>query len=129
MATRQVISTDKAPAAIGAYSQAVKHAGTLYISGQIPLDPETQNVVEGEPRTQVTQVFDNLSAIAEAAGASLANVVKLTVYLVDLNDFPVVNEVMGEYFEQPYPARAAIGVASLPKGVGVEVEAILALQD
>ncbi len=129
MATRQVISTDKAPAAIGAYSQAVKHAGTLYISGQIPLDPETQNVVEGEPRTQVTQVFDNLSAIAEAAGASLANVVKLTVYLVDLNDFPVVNEVMGEYFEEPYPARAAIGVASLPKGVGVEVEAILALQD
>lgn len=129
MATRQVISTDKAPAAIGAYSQAVKHAGTLYISGQIPLDPETQNVVEGEPRTQVTQVFDNLSAIAEAAGASLANVVKLTVYLVDLNDFPVVNEVMGEYFEKPYPARAAIGVASLPKGVGVEVEAILALQD
>lgn len=129
MATRQVISTDKAPAAIGAYSQAVKHAGTLYISGQIPLDPETQNVVEGEPRTQVTQVFDNLSAIAEAAGASLANVVKLTVYLVDLNDFPVVNEVMGEYFVKPYPARAAIGVASLPKGVGVEVEAILALQD
>ena len=129
MATRQVISTDKAPAAIGAYSQAVKHAGTLYISGQIPLDPETQDVVEGEPRTQVTQVFDNLSAIAEAAGASLANVVKLTVYLVDLNDFPVVNEVMGEYFEEPYPARAAIGVASLPKGVGVEVEAILALQD
>ena len=129
MATRQVISTDKAPAAIGAYSQAVKHAGTLYISGQIPLDPETQNVVEGEPRTQVTQVFDNLSAIAEAAGASLANVVKLTVYLVDLNDFPVVNEVMGEYFEEPYPARAAIGVASLPKGVSVEVEAILALQD
>lgn len=129
MATRQVISTDKAPAAIGAYSQAVKQAGTLYISGQIPLDPETQNVVEGEPRTQVTQVFDNLSAIAEAAGASLANVVKLTVYLVDLNDFPVVNEVMGEYFEEPYPARAAIGVASLPKGVGVEVEAILALQD
>lgn len=129
MATRQVISTDKAPAAIGAYSQAVKHAGTLYISGQIPLDPQTQDVVAGEPRIQIAQVFDNLSAIAEAAGASLADVVKLTVYLVDLNEFPVVNEVMGEYFEKPYPARAAIGVASLPKGVGVEVEAILALKD
>lgn len=129
MATRQVISTDKAPAAIGAYSQAVQHAGTLYISGQIPLEPETQNVVEGDARAQIVQVFENLTAIAQAAGASLENVIKLTVYLVNLNDFPIVNEVMGEYFEEPYPARAAIGVASLPKGAGVEVEAVLALRD
>ncbi len=128
MTIRQIISTDKAPAAIGAYSQAVKHAGTLYVSGQIPLDPETQEVVDGDIRTHIKQVFANLSAIAQAAGVSLAHVVKLTVYLVDLNDFPIVNEVMGEIFEQPYPARAAIGVASLPKGVGVEVEAILTLQ-
>ncbi len=129
MTTRQIVSTDNAPAAIGAYSQAVKHAGTLYVSGQIPLDPATQEVVAGDARAQIVQVFRNLSAIVDAAGASLSQVIKLTVYLVDLGEFPIVNEVMGEFFEQPYPARAAIGVASLPKGVGVEVEAIVALQD
>ncbi len=129
MVVRQTISTDNAPAAIGAYSQAVKHAGTLYVSGQIPLDPATQDVVAGDARAQIVRVFDNLAAIVEAAGAGLENVVKLTVFLVDLGDFPIVNEVMGEYFEQPYPARAAIGVAALPKGVGVEVEAIVALHD
>ncbi len=128
MTTRNTISTDKAPAAIGAYSQAVKHAGTLYVSGQIPLDPVTQDVVEGDVYTQIKQVFQNLSAIAQAAHASLDDVVKLTVYLVNLADFPIVNEVMAEFFNEPYPARAAIGVASLPKGVGVEVEAILAIQ-
>lgn len=129
MTIRKTISTDKAPAAIGAYSQAVQHAGTLYVSGQIPLDPITQEVVDGDVRSQIEQVFQNLFAIAEAAGASLDDVVKLTVYLVDLGNFPIVNEVMAEFFAQPYPARAAIGVASLPKGVGVEVEAILSVQD
>ena len=129
MAIRQVIATDKAPAAIGAYSQAVKHAGTLYISGQIPLDPDTQEVISGDARAQIVQVFQNLAAIAHAAGASLDHVIKLTVYLVDLGEFPIVNEVMSEFFQEPYPARAAIGVAALPKGVGVEVEAILAVQD
>ena len=129
MAIRQVIATDKAPAAIGAYSQAVKHAGTLYISGQIPLDPDTQDVISGDARAQIVQVFQNLTAIAHAAGASLDHVIKLTVYLVDLGEFPIVNEVMSEFFQEPYPARAAIGVAALPKGVGVEVEAILAVQD
>ncbi len=129
MTVRQIIATDQAPAAIGAYSQAVRHAGTLYVSGQIPLDPRTQNVVAGDVRAQTVQVFRNLSAIVEAADTTLAHVIKLTVYLVDLKNFPVVNEVMGEFFEQPYPSRAAIGVAALPKDVGIEVEAVVALQD
>ena len=115
MPIRQIVSTDNAPAAIGAYSQAVKHAGTLYISGQIPLDPNTQEIVSGDARAQIVQVFRNLLAVAEAAGASSDHIVKLMVYLVDLGNFPIVNEVMGEFFNEPYPARAAVGVASLPK--------------
>ena len=129
MSARQVISTDKAPVAIGAYSQAVRHQQTLFVSGQIPLDPTSGEVVAGDARTQIDQTFKNLKAIVEAADASLDDVVKLTVYLTDLGEFPIVNEVMAEYFEQPYPARAAIGIASLPKGVGVEVEAIVALKE
>ena len=127
MTNRQIISTDKAPSAIGAYSQAVRSSDTVYISGQIPLDPTTQEVVDGDARTQIERVFQNVAAVAAAAGGSLADIVKLTVYLTDLGNFPTVNEVMGEYFTEPYPARAAIGVASLPKGVSVEVEAIMVL--
>ncbi len=127
MTNRQIISTDKAPSAIGAYSQAVRSSDTVYISGQIPLDPTTQEVVDGDARTQIDRVFQNVAAVATAAGGSLADIVKLTVYLTDLGNFPTVNEVMGEYFTEPYPARAAIGVASLPKGVSVEVEAIMVL--
>ena len=124
MTSRQAISTSQAPDAIGAYSQAVVAGHTLYISGQIPLNPETMEVVEGDMETQIRRVFDNLSAVADAAGASLADAVKLTVFLTD---FPTVNQVMAEYFDEPYPARAAIGVAALPKGVPVEVEAIVYL--
>ena len=127
MTSRQAISTLEAPDAIGAYSQAVVAGNTLYISGQIPLDPETMEVVGGDMETQIRRVFDNLSAVADAAGASLADAVKLTVFLTDLTDFPTVNQVMAEYFDEPYPARAAIGVAALPKGVPVEVEAIVFL--
>ena len=127
MTNRQIISTDKAPSAIGAYSQAVRSSDTVYISGQIPLDPTTQEVVDGDARTQIDRVFQNVEAVALAAGGSLSDIVKLTVYLTDLGNFPTVNEVMGEYFTEPYPARAAIGVASLPKGVSVEVEAIMVL--
>ena len=127
MTNRQIISTDKAPSAIGAYSQAVRSSDTVYISGQIPLDPTTQEVVDGDARTQIDRVFQNVAAVALAAGGSLSDIVKLTVYLTDLGNFPTVNEVMGEYFTEPYPARAAIGVASLPKGVLVEVEAIMVL--
>ncbi len=127
MTNRQFISTDKAPSAIGAYSQAVRSSDTVYISGQIPLDPTTQEVVDGDARTQIDRVFQNVAAVALAAGGSLSDIVKLTVYLTDLGNFPTVNEVMGEYFTEPYPARAAIGVASLPKGVSVEVEAIMVL--
>lgn len=127
MSTKTTISTDRAPQAIGAYSQAVRVGDLVYISGQIPLNPETQEVISGSFRQQACQIFDNLAAIAEAAGGTLEDVVKLTVYLVDLQNFPTINEVMGEYFDEPYPARAAIGVASLPKGAGIEVEAIMAL--
>jgi reactive intermediate/imine deaminase len=119
------IHTTRAPAAIGTYSQAVRAGNTVYLSGQIPLDPSTMKVVEGGPREQIEQVFENLAAVAEAAGGSLANAVKLTVYLTDLAHFPLVNETMAEYFTEPYPARAAIGVAQLPRGVAVEVDAIL----
>jgi reactive intermediate/imine deaminase len=119
------IHTTRAPAAIGTYSQAVRAGNTVYLSGQIPLDPSTMKVVEGGPREQIEQVFENLAAVAEAAGGSLANAVKLTVYLTDLAHFPLVNETMAEYFAEPYPARAAIGVAQLPRGVAVEVDAIL----
>ena len=124
---REIINTDKAPQAIGTYSQAVKVNTSVYLSGQIPLVPETMEMVEGDMRAQIRRVFDNLQAVAEAAGASLADVAKLNVFLTDLGDFPLVNEVMADYFEEPYPARAAIGVAALPKDAGVEMDAILEL--
>ncbi|MGM0563151.1 MAG: RidA family protein [Pseudomonadota bacterium] len=123
--SRQIISTDRAPAAIGPYSQAVKVGTTVYLSGQIPLVPETMELVEGDMRAQVVRVFDNLSAVAEAAGGSLADVVKLNIFLTDLGHFALVNEIMMEYFQEPYPARAAIGVAALPKGAQVEMDAVL----
>ncbi len=122
---KQPIHTDSAPAAIGTYSQAIRAGGTVYLSGQIPLVPETMELVSGGAEPQIRQVFDNLTAVAEAAGATLANVVKLTVYLIDLGDFATVNEIMAEYFTEPYPARAAIGVAQLPKGAAVEMDAIV----
>ncbi len=124
---RLPVVTDKAPGAIGAYSQAVKCGDTVYLSGAIPLVPETMEVVSDDVRTQVEQVFTNLEAECRAAGGSFADVVKLTVYLPDLAHFPIVNEVMAERFEEPYPARAAIGVAALPKDVAVEVEGIMHL--
>jgi reactive intermediate/imine deaminase len=111
---KEIIATDRAPQAIGTYSQAVKTGSTVYMSGQIPLIPESMEMVQGDMRKQIHQVFSNLSAVAEAAGGSLADVVKLNVFLTDLGHFPLVNEVMAEYFQQPYPARAAIGVAALP---------------
>lgn len=127
MTRRQTIITDRAPSAIGTYSQAVKVDKTVYLSGQIPLDPDTMELVEGVVRDQVQRVFENLKAVAEAAGGSLADVVKLNVFLVDLAHFATVNEVMSEYFSEPYPARAAIGVAALPKGAQVEMDAVMEL--
>jgi len=124
---KTIIQTDKAPAAIGTYSQAVKVDNTVYISGQIPLDPASMEVVEGGIEAQITRVFENLAAVAEAAGGGLADIVKLNIYLTDLGNFPTVNEIMARYFEQPYPARAAIEVSALPKAVGVEMDAVLSL--
>ena len=124
---REIISTDKAPQAIGTYSQAVKAGSTVYLSGQIPLVPETMEMVDGDIEQQIRRVFDNLGAVAEAAGGSLADVAKLNIFLVDLGNFTRVNEVMAEYFNEPYPARAAIGVASLPKDAGVEMDAVMEL--
>ncbi len=124
---RRIVSTDSAPEAIGTYSQAIRTGDTVFLSGQIPLIPETMALVEGDIRDQIHQVFRNLTAVAEAAGGSLADTVKLNVYLTDLSHFPVVNEVMAEYFQQPYPARAAVGVAALPKGAEVEMDAIMVL--
>lgn len=124
---REIISTDKAPQAIGTYSQAVKTGDTVYLSGQIPLVPETMEMVIGDIEPQIRRVFDNLSAVAEAAGGSLADVVKLNIFLVDLGHFAMVNEVMAEYFSEPYPARAAVGVAALPRDAGVEMDAVMAL--
>jgi reactive intermediate/imine deaminase len=124
---REIIHSDAAPKAIGTYSQAVKCGDTVYLSGQIPLDPETMDVVEGDIEAQIRRVFDNLVAVAEAAGGSLADFVKLNIYLTDLTHFPVVNQVMAEYFSEPYPARAALGVAALPRGVGVEIEGVMVL--
>jgi reactive intermediate/imine deaminase len=125
--SREIIHTSNAPAAIGTYSQAVKVGDVVYLSGQIPLVPEPMTVVEGDFATQVCQVFDNLSSVVLAPGGSLQDVVKLNIYLTDLAYFGTVNEIMAEYFQQPYPARAAIGVASLPKDVPVEMDAILHL--
>ncbi len=125
--SKQIVSTDRAPAAIGTYSQAVKVGDTVYLSGQIPLDPASMEVVEGGIVEEIARVFDNLSAVCEAAGGSLQDIVKLNIFLTDLSNFPTVNEVMAKYFEQPYPARAAIGVKELPKGVGVEMDAVMVL--
>ena len=124
---RQIISTPNAPAAIGIYSQAVRVGNTIWVSGQIPLDPATKELVKGDIETQIRQVFENLKAIVAAAGATFDDVVKATVFLIDLSHFGLVNKVMAEYFREPYPARAAVGVAALPRGAQVEVECIVAL--
>jgi len=124
---KTAINTQNAPAAIGTYSQAIQAGNFVFVSGQIPLNPETGELIEGDISQQIDQVFKNLKAVAEAAGASLQNAVKITVYLTDLSHFATVNEIMNGYFEQPYPARAALGVASLPKGAAVEADAILSV--
>lgn len=125
--SRTIITTAAAPAAIGTYSQAVRVGDTVYISGQIPLDPATMQMVTGEMEPQIRRVFDNLKAIATAAGGSLDHAVRVTIYLTDLAHFALVNKIMAEYFHEPYPARAAVGVASLPRGAAVEADCILAL--
>ncbi|OGT88001.1 MAG: reactive intermediate/imine deaminase [Gammaproteobacteria bacterium RIFOXYA12_FULL_61_12] len=125
--SREIIRTDRAPQAIGTYSQAVKVGKTVYLSGQIPLVPETMEMTAGGIQAQICRVFDNLQAVAQAAGGSLADVVKLNVYLTDLTNFPLVNQVMAEYFSEPYPARAAVGVASLPRGAAVEMDGVMEL--
>lgn len=125
--SKNPIVTTNAPSAIGTYSQAIKSDNLVFMSGQIPLVPETMAIVEGDFEARARRVFDNLRAVAEAAGGNLDQIVKLTIYLTDLNDFATVNSVMETYFSKPYPARAALGVASLPKGVDIEAEAILAL--
>ncbi len=127
--SRTIIQTDRAPQAIGTYSQAVRCGTTVYMSGQIPLDPASMQLVEGDMGAQIRRVFDNLAAVAEAAGGSLADVAKLNVFLPDLGHFALVNEIMAEYFNEPYPARAAVGVAALPKGAQVEMDAVLELDD
>ncbi len=124
---KQIISTANAPAAIGVYSQAARVGNTIWVSGQIPLDPATKELVSGDMESQVRQVFRNLQAIVEAAGARLDDVVKATVYLIDLSHFALVNKIMAEYFREPYPARAAVGVAALPRGAQIEVECVVAL--
>jgi reactive intermediate/imine deaminase len=125
--SKEAIHSDGAPAAIGTYSQAIKSGNLLFMSGQIPLDPKTMQIVDGNFEARARQVFDNLKAVAEAAGGNLNQIVKLTIFLTDLDNFATVNSVMEEFFEQPFPARAAVGVASLPKAVDVEADAILAL--
>ncbi len=124
---REIINTARAPQAIGTYSQAVKVGSTVYLSGQIPLDPASMQLVGSDMRAQISRVFDNLQAVAEAAGGTLGDVVKLNIFLTDLAHFPLVNEIMSEYFSEPYPARAAIGVAALPKDAGVEMDAVMQL--
>lgn len=123
--TKTIIKTKQAPEAIGTYSQAIKVNDSVYLSGQIPLIAETMEVVAGDISTHIRQVFNNLSAVAEAAGGDFSDIVKLNVFLTDLSDFPIVNEIMSEYFSEPYPARAVIGVLALPKGVSVEMDAIM----
>jgi reactive intermediate/imine deaminase len=125
---KSIIKTDNAPQAIGTYSQAVKVDNTVYISGQIPLDPATMEIVEGGVDAQITRVFDNLKAVAQESGGSLKDVVKLNIFLTDLGCFPTVNEIMARYFDEPYPARAAVEVSALPKGVAVEMDAVLVLE-
>jgi len=124
---RTSVFTDRAPKAIGPYSQAVRVGGTVYLSGQIPLDPKTGELVSGDINLEVRRVFDNLKAVAETAGDGLKDVVRVTVYLTDLGHFPKVNEVMAEYFKEPYPARVTIGVAALPRGARVEIDAVMAV--
>ena len=124
---REIIHTDLAPKAIGTYSQAVKVGDTVYLSGQIPLVPQTMELVTGDIAAQIRQVFENLRAVAQAAGGSLQDAVKLNIYLTDLKDFPVVNEVMGQYLKQPFPARAVVEVSALPRGVQVEIDGVLHL--
>ena len=127
--SREIIKADQAPAAIGAYSQAVKVGDTVYLSGQIPLDPASMQLVEGGMEAQIRRVFENLAAVAHASGGSLADTVKLNVFLTDLSYFALLNQIMAEYFREPYPARAAIGVAALPRGAQVEMDAVLVLSD
>lgn len=122
---KSIVQTDQAPQAIGTYSQAVKIGDTVYLSGQIPLVPETMQLIEGDFTKQVERVFDNLSAVCEAAGGNLNDIVKLNIFLTDLSHFATVNDIMARYFKKPYPARAAIGVASLPKGATVEMDGIM----
>ncbi len=129
MSGRTIIHNPRAPQAIGPYSQAVRCGDTVYLSGQIPLDPQTMTLVEGDIAAQTRRVFDNLQAVAEAAGGGLDNAVKLNISLTDLGDFARVNELMAEYFSEPYPARACVGVAALPKGAAIEVEAVLVLDE
>ncbi|MDR3503317.1 MAG: RidA family protein [Legionella sp.] len=123
----QPVHTKLAPEAIGTYSQAIQCGNTVYLSGQIPLDPKTMQMCSEDISEQITQVLENLSAVCEAAGGSLANIAKLNVYLTDLSHFPLINEAMGRYFVEPYPARAAIGVAALPRGARVEMDGVLVL--
>jgi reactive intermediate/imine deaminase len=127
MNTRQAIHTDKAPKAIGTYSQAVRVGDTVYLSGQIPLDPATMEMVSGDFENEAKRVFDNLKAVIEAAGGSFSHVCKVTIFITDFALFPKVNEVMAQYFREPYPARSTVGVASLPRGARIEVECILSL--
>ncbi len=124
---REIIRTDQAPQAIGTYSQAIKVGRTVYLSGQIPLIPETMELADGDMEAQIRRVFDNLTAVARAAGGELQDLVKLNIFLTDLSHFPLVNQIMAEYFTEPYPARAAIGVAALPKGAGVEMDGVMDL--
>ena len=125
--SKQIISTSKAPAAIGTYSQATRHGNTAYLSGQIPLDPASMEIVDGDIEAQIHRVFMNLRAVCEAAGSGLEGIVKLNVYLTDLGNFAAVNQIMTEYFSEPYPARAAVGVAALPLDAEIEMEAVLGL--
>lgn len=125
--SKQIISTNQAPAAIGSYSQATRHGNTAYLSGQIPLDPASMEIVDGEIEAQIHRVFMNLQAVCEAAGGTLNDILKLNVFLTDMDSFPAVNIIMAEYFTEPYPARAAVGVAALPRDAQVEMDAILGL--
>jgi len=128
---KHIISTDKAPQAIGTYSQAVYVTGgsTVYLSGQIPLVPETMEMIDGDISAQINQVFKNLTAVCKASGGNLNDIVKLNIFLTDLNNFPVVNEIMAQYFDEPYPARAAVGINELPKGAQVEMDGVMVVKE
>ena len=126
--SRTLIKTDKAPRVIGTYSQGIKTANTVYLSGQIPLDPQTMELIQGGMELQIRRVFENLNEVAKAAGGGFEHIVKLNVYLTDLSHFPLINQVMSEFFHKPYPARAAVGVAALPMGAQVEMDAVMVLE-